>query len=149
MSDPRPPAPVEILDVLLRLHGDIRRRLGHHLGTPLTIRQAQLLWTIGEAQTPTRMSELARGLGLNNRTITPMIDALERERLVTRHPDPHDRRAILVRLTPHGRTRRDAICLAQQDLSAELVATLSVTEQAELTRLLRRVADNLSAHPTR
>jgi DNA-binding MarR family transcriptional regulator len=136
--------PVEILDALLRLHGGIRRRLPHHLGVPLTVGQARLLWALGEGGAPTRMSDLARRLDLNNRTITPMVDALERERLVVRHPDPSDRRAILVKLTPPGRTRRDAICVAQESLSTELVATLTAAEQTQLSRLLNRLADNLN-----
>ena len=142
MTDPAA-VPVEILDALLRLHGGIRRRMAHHLGVPLTVHQARLLWAVGETDAPARMSDLARRLDLNNRTVTPMVDALERERLVVRHPDPSDRRAVIVQLTPAGRNRRDAICTAQVDLSTELVGSLSPAEQAQLSRLLRRLAVNL------
>jgi DNA-binding MarR family transcriptional regulator len=147
MTDAPVPVPVDILNALLRLHSGVRRRFVAHIGVPLTVRQASLLWTLGETDVPTRMSELARRLDLNNRTITPMVDALEREQLVSRRTDPHDRRAILVELTPRGRARRDAICLAQEDISAELVATLTTDEQAQLNGLLRRVVDNLLTQP--
>src|SRR5204863_5704370 len=41
-------------------------------------------------------------------TMTNRIDQLEKAALVARHPDPQDRRGVLVRLTAVGRARVDS-----------------------------------------
>src|SRR6478735_5427579 len=70
-------------------------------------------------------------------TMTNGIDRLEGKDLVTRFPDPHDRRGVLVRLTADGRRRVDA---ALSDLLAQeraILASLSVEERDHLSALLR------------
>jgi len=49
-----------------------------------------------------RPSVLAVEFGVAPRTITELVDTLERDGLVVRHPDPTDRRALLVALTSEG-----------------------------------------------
>ena len=51
-----------------------------------------------------RMGELARRARLSKQTMTTMVRLCERDGLVERGPDPHDRRAARVHLT--GRARR-------------------------------------------
>jgi DNA-binding MarR family transcriptional regulator len=133
--------PVEIIHAILRVRDEIQRRLREYPGIRLTIQQARLLWLIGETDEPSRMSELATRLAANNRTLTPMVDALEREGLVSRHTDPSDRRAVRVHMTAEGSSRRDAICLAEQHLGEQLTTGLSGRERAELHRLLLHIAD--------
>ena len=50
-----------------------------------------------------RSSELAHHLHIAPRSATEVVDALEAKGLVQRSPDPSDRRATLVSLTPRGR----------------------------------------------
>ena len=57
-----------------------------------------------------RMGDLSSALGVTARNITTIVDALEREGLLMRKPDPTDRRAILLELTERacmGRTPND------------------------------------------
>lgn len=78
-------------------------------------------------------------------TMTNRVDRLERSGLVQRHPDPSDRRGVLVRLTPAGREVVDA---ALTDLLASerpLLAGLSEGDQETLARLLRRLLEPLEA----
>src|SRR5260370_26522110 len=49
-----------------------------------------------------RMNELSAALGVVPRTVTTIVDALEKERLVARLPDPADRRATLLEITQDG-----------------------------------------------
>ncbi len=51
---------------------------------------------------PTRMSALARHLRISPRTVKPMVDALEADGVLGRSPDPTDRRAQVLSLTPAG-----------------------------------------------
>jgi DNA-binding MarR family transcriptional regulator len=50
----------------------------------------------------TRQTALARRAGLSRQAVTQVLDELERLGVVERRPDPHDRRAKLVRYTPAG-----------------------------------------------
>src|SRR5260370_4727033 len=49
-----------------------------------------------------RMNELSAALGVVPRTVTTIVDALEKERLRARLPDPADRRATQLELTQEG-----------------------------------------------
>jgi DNA-binding MarR family transcriptional regulator len=50
-----------------------------------------------------RMGELARRARLSKQTMTTMVRLLEREQLVSRKPDPDDRRAFRILLTDKAR----------------------------------------------
>jgi DNA-binding MarR family transcriptional regulator len=72
-------------------------------------------------------------------TMTNRIDRLKARGLVTRRPDPDDRRGVLVTLTDDGRNRVDA---ALEDLLAQerqILATLTPAEAGKLAELLRAV----------
>jgi DNA-binding MarR family transcriptional regulator len=107
---------------------------------------------------PLRVSALARAEQVRTPTMTPMVDALARDGLVTREADPRDARATLVRATAkgarlmaEGRSRRVSV-LAQdlRQLSAAergaVVAAVTVLE-----RLLdrQRQRDELPRRPRR
>ena len=73
------------------------------------------------------LGELAEMLGVAPRTVTGLIDNLERDGLVARVPDPSDRRSVQAQLTASGRERigamrQDAVARqtgAERDLSEE------------------------------
>ncbi|MEH3034419.1 MAG: MarR family transcriptional regulator [Aeromicrobium erythreum] len=70
-------------------------------------------------------------------TMTNRIDRLAARGLVERHPDPADRRGVLVRLTDAGRTRVDAAVAELLDREAELLSGLDAAAVDRLTRDLR------------
>jgi DNA-binding MarR family transcriptional regulator len=81
---------------------------------------------------PKRIGELARLEQVEPPTMTKLIDALVRDGLVVREPDPDDARAVQVRATPTGaKTLRRGRARRVETLRARL-ATLS---PAELTAL--------------
>lgn len=55
------------------------------------------------------MSELAGIAGMSTGGATAVVDRLERDGYVERHPDPNDRRRQLVGLTDHGRAVRSRL----------------------------------------
>jgi DNA-binding MarR family transcriptional regulator len=72
-------------------------------------------------------------------TMTNRVDRLAARGFVERHPDPVDRRGVIVRLTPSGMTVVDA---ALSDLLVHehaLLAELGVGERDALSGLLRRL----------
>lgn len=80
---------------------------------------------------------LLRATLVTSGTMTNRIDRLAEAGLVARHPDPLDRRGVLVRLTDRGVAVADA---ALTDLLAherELLAGLNADQQTALATLLR------------
>lgn len=53
----------------------------------------------GEGVTP---KQAAEDLELSTGAMTSLIDRLERREQIERHPNPHDRRSVIVHLTPAG-----------------------------------------------
>jgi DNA-binding MarR family transcriptional regulator len=83
--------------------------------------------------------ELAQAIGYDKTRLIARLDELEADGLVTREPDPSDRRARQVHLTAAGRARHAA---AQSDIRAmedELLATLSAAERKLLLTVLPRL----------
>ena len=76
-------------------------------------------------------------------TMTNRIDRLEDRGHVLRHPDPSDRRGVLVGLTVRGKRTVDAAFEALLVRERELLAELEPEESAQLGQLLRRVMAGL------
>ncbi len=97
--------------------------------------------------TPT---ELRRGSILTSGAMTNRIDRLEERSLVERVPNPHDRRAILVRLTSKGLELIDEAVIARLEGADNFASRLNEKDRDQLTHLLRQllVAETqASIHP--
>jgi DNA-binding MarR family transcriptional regulator len=70
-------------------------------------------------------------------TMTNRVDRLESRGLVTRAPDPNDRRGVRVRLTTRGKESVDAALADLLESEQELLAALSSRQQDQLSALLR------------
>jgi DNA-binding MarR family transcriptional regulator len=88
-----------------------------------------------------RLSELSERLRIAPRSATEVVDGLEERGLAQRHPDPSDRRAVLVMPTDRGRDVAGAIRAARDAQAEAFFAHLSAQDRAELARLLDRLAD--------
>ena len=73
-------------------------------------------------------------------TMTNRVDRLAERGLVERHPDPHDRRGVLVRLTPSGRRTVDAALDELLDHERVILGALDTTEATRLADALRTLA---------
>lgn len=90
-----------------------------------------------------RLSELAAGLGLDLSTVSRQIPPLEDAGFVTRRPDPDDRRASLVHLTPAGVDASRRIAAYRTRLVSQLVADWTAADVDHLAALLDRLATAL------
>ena len=70
-------------------------------------------------------------------TMTNRVDRLTARGLVERHPDPEDRRGVIVRLTPDGLRTVDGAFEALLEAEALLLTGLSERDQKKLADLLR------------
>lgn len=66
-------------------------------------------------------------------TMTNRIDRLARRGLITREPDPGDRRGVLVRLTTAGRRKADQARADVRKAEAKALGTLGPRKRAQLT----------------
>jgi DNA-binding MarR family transcriptional regulator len=87
-----------------------------------------------------RLGDLAAAEGVAAPTITRIVDNLEREGLVTRGPDPDDRRASRVALTPSGRAALRRIRGQRTAFLQERLDRIDPAEQAQLAALLPLLA---------
>ncbi|TFV58483.1 MarR family transcriptional regulator [Mycobacterium sp. PS03-16] len=88
----------DLLAVVARLN----RLATQRTRLPLPFAQARLLSTIDD-QGEARISDLAALDHCSQPTMTTQVRRLEEAGLVTRTPDPHDARAVRIRITDTGR----------------------------------------------
>lgn len=84
-------------------------------------------------------SYLAELCAVTKATMTGLIDGLEREGLVARHPSPDDRRVTLIGLSQKGRDFLDKILPPHFERVAALMQDLSGEERKALRELLGKV----------
>jgi DNA-binding MarR family transcriptional regulator len=139
----RPDLDVEPLQVLSRVS-----RLAKHLDRARTAAFAShglqawefdVLSALRRQGPPYQLSPgaLLRATLVTSGTMTNRIDRLAEAGLVSRHPDPQDKRGVLVTLTSRGRAAVDA---ALEDLlrsERELLTGLDPGQRRELAALLR------------
>jgi DNA-binding MarR family transcriptional regulator len=123
--------------VTRRLRVDIRVALEPWHVSPSQSRALGVLSRHGEM----RLSALAEHLRIVPRSATEVIDDLEKRGLAVRKPDPSDRRATLVALTPEGVSTMQAINEARAAEADRLFAGLNPADRADLTRILRQLRD--------
>jgi DNA-binding MarR family transcriptional regulator len=89
----------------------------------------------------TAQQALGELVGLNPTQMVFLVDELEERGLVERRRNPADRRSYALYLTDAGHDMLARLRGVVADHQGTLGASLSASERAELTRLLRRLAD--------
>lgn len=124
---------VETIELVERLHAR-----GHGL-----VQRAHIA-VLGNIHTEgTRLTELARRLGVTRQAASQMVQQIEQKGFLERRPDPEDARAVLVRHTAAGRALLlDALTLMDEIETgyAELVGTKTMDQ---MKRALRKIADSV------
>jgi DNA-binding MarR family transcriptional regulator len=101
----------------------------------LSLARAKVLNQLA-AEGPMRQQAVAECFGFAPRSITDMVDGLERDGLAERLEDPGDRRAKLVRITAAGEVALDAALRVRNDLIQHIYGALTPADRVELARLL-------------
>lgn len=98
---------------------------------------------------PYRLSptDLYRSFLISSGAMTNRIDRLEEGGLVVRTPDPYDRRAILVGLTPRGHQLINTAVRAHLANYERILAPLSRSERDVVIRLLAKLIMPIEAAP--
>jgi DNA-binding MarR family transcriptional regulator len=144
-------SPVAVFARITRASRALERAMASAFkGHGLSRGEFDVLVSLRRAGAPYRLnpSDLAQSLLLTTGTMTNRIDQLERAGWVDRHPDPGDRRGILVQLTASGLATVNAATDALLQTERALLDGLGLQEQEVLAGLLRRVVLALDASAT-
>jgi DNA-binding MarR family transcriptional regulator len=134
----------QVLDELSRLIRQLSRLSGGpDDGPPLTATQRLALFELVD-QGPLRLNDLAARMGASTPTASRAVDALDDLGLVDRKPDPDDRRALQLDLTPEGRRSVEERKARVLEAFRPAVATLPGADRERLAVLLARLADELA-----
>jgi len=136
------PSPIGVIGRISRLARELEARLEPvYKQHGLEPGWHDLLATLRRSGPPfaLRPSDLTGTLMLTSSGTTKRLDKLEEAGLIARGPDPNDRRAILITLTPEGKDLIDGVTAAHLANEASLLEGLSAAEQRELAALLRKL----------
>ena len=89
-----------------------------------------------ERQSP---SDIAEGLGVTPATVTGLLDGLERDGFIERHPHRQDRRALTIQMTDKSRRFLDDYIPAQSRQLSDFLSGLGGAERRTLAALLDRL----------
>jgi DNA-binding MarR family transcriptional regulator len=149
----RPDLDVQPLQVLSRVsrlarHLDRARRTAF-AGHGLESWEFDVLSALRRQGPPCQLSPgaLLRATLVTSGTMTNRIDRLVIKGLVRRHPDPGDKRGVLVTLTPEGRRRVDAALADLLGREEALLAGLDLDQRQQLGGLLRILLAPFDATP--
>ncbi|MCD2174485.1 MarR family winged helix-turn-helix transcriptional regulator [Rhizobium sp. C4] len=111
-------------------------------GFELTPGEARALLNIGH-RSGCRQNEIAEKMGVEPMTMSGYIDKLETLGLVERLPDPTDRRARNVVMTPKAEPILREIRGLAKDLLAEMLTEISENDREALDNALKAVKTSL------
>lgn len=98
-----------------------------------------------EDENSARMVDIALDLGVTGRTLTTMVDSLEKQNLVTREVDPADRRAFQLVLTRQGTELLPQLRSELDEAAEAVTAPLSSTDRSRLGELIDKLIERGSA----
>jgi DNA-binding MarR family transcriptional regulator len=104
----------------------------------ITLARFDLMAQLERHPTGIRMGEISNRLMVTSGNVTQLTDQLEKEGLVERAPDPHSRRACLVRLTSKGRKAFTAIAIEHEKWVIDSLSGLNRQERKLLLSLLSK-----------
>jgi DNA-binding MarR family transcriptional regulator len=129
-------SPEQLGERYLVVHHRMRRAVDDGMSAcGLTLTRTKVLAEL-QRRGPTRPGVLAAEFDVSPRTITDIADALERDSLATRQPDPADRRAALLTVTPDGEAALAVATATREQLLQQVFGALDAADRATMMRLL-------------
>lgn len=113
----------------------------------LTLSTANALAIVDGAAEPLSPQKIGERLVVTSGAVTQILDALEKRSLIRRVANPHDRRSVLIEVTPEGQRLRARTEPYLNQKDEVWMAGLSTEEQETLVILLEKVQLHLQQHP--
>ncbi len=145
-SEETTPSAGEVMQALFQSTHHLHRKFEKYLSnldipSYLTGPRLRFLIAVAEAD-KIRMSEMAAKMGIQNRTVTQFVDALEQEKLLVRLPDPEDRRATLLQITEIAPPLIEKARLAMSESAEKVLKSLPVEKRGQLLDILDCLMDD-------
>jgi DNA-binding MarR family transcriptional regulator len=112
--------------------------------TPTQLSVLKLLQEIGDLS----LGDLSKEIRAHNSTVTGIVDRMEAAGMIERARSEEDRRVWIVRLTVAGRKVAERAKISPWETLRHALAALPVSDQEQLTRILKRVALNVTSEAT-
>ena len=125
----------EVLGLASAIDGDCAARLGRHGLSEGKFVFLSLLRDMPDGLSPHALAERA---GVTRGTITGLLDGLERDGFLARHPDQFDRRKLFVRLSAKGKAAAATLVDEHAQWIASLFADFTPAEMQLLSTLLEK-----------
>ena len=139
MRTTAPPGLPGILD-LLHAAGSVESFVEEKLSAVgLSLPKLAALNRLVEAGDSLPLGQLAERLACVKSNVTQLVDRLEADGLVSREPDPGDRRSRLAMITPAGRDAYEQGSRIHRDAERELFGALSDEESAALADIIDKL----------
>jgi DNA-binding MarR family transcriptional regulator len=132
---------LRMLSCTVRIENEIRTRLRASFG--ITLPRFDLMAQLERHPDGLRMGELSRRMMVTGGNVTGITDQLEKEQLVQRVPDPHDRRAFTVKLTAAGRRAFAEMAAVHEAWIEELLQDIPGLDKAQMIALLATMKRHL------
>jgi len=116
-----------------------RRRLLGPLGRRIELSTVRVLHAVDQSPTPTSVGTVATTLAIDPSTASRLVDQRVSEGLLTRSPDPDDRRRLVLEMTSAGRALLDELAASRTTMLEEVTADWTSTDIVMLERLLLRL----------
>ena len=133
---------LQLLSVAADIDRDCAARLAPY---GLSEERFVLLFLLDAASDGMAPNLLAARAGITRATVTGLLDGLEREALIERQADAHDRRALRIVLTRKGKRLAKQVFAQHSLWIASLLSGLSGAERKQLSALLGKLAQPLEA----
>jgi DNA-binding MarR family transcriptional regulator len=138
-------SPTELGQLYLELHHAFHRQLDEAMSAVgVSMARAKVLKQLSE-RGPMNQAAIAVRLGVAPRSVTDTVDGLEREGLAARRPNPDDRRAWVVEITPAGATVLAQALKVKKQAMNQIFGAFDAPTRAEFAALLTSMRDRLAA----
>ncbi|GIW05879.1 MAG: MarR family transcriptional regulator [Dehalococcoidia bacterium] len=141
-QDPTNDAFQELLLALFQLHGEVLHA-ADAMSADLGLSGAR--WQVMNvvARRPMTVSQIARRLSLARQSVQRTVDALRTAGVVELRPNPDDRRAPLVTLTPHGAALQAALSRRQAIWAGDCLAGVEAHSLGAAAAILRDLTERV------
>ncbi len=137
---------LRLLSATMEIEAEIRKRLHAQFGVSLA--RFDYLAQLYRHPDGLRMNALSKRLMVTGGNVTGLTTELEKEGWIQRQRDVLDARAVLIGLTPKGKSDFEAMAAAHERWVTELFAGLSRQDKTQLHALLGSTRAQFSQRQT-
>ena len=136
---------MEITELFIQLLIDLQSLVRKN-NKSLSLSLSQIVVLSSVPAMGTTMSSLSFRIGVDNSTLTRLINVLENKGLVQKKSNPEDKRSTIVRLTKLGEENVKMIEFNIKRSSKDVVNTFSSLEKGTLIDIFNKLHWNISKH---